>query len=107
MNLVELKPGIYIILYLIFKTLMLPEWDQKYSINNEKIDEQHKKLFELTFKVEEISNRPIYQVELKKIVADFFHYIKIHFQDEENYMAEINYPYLTNINSCINKSHNL
>lgn len=29
---------------------MLPEWDQKYSINNEKIDEQHKKLFELAFK---------------------------------------------------------
>lgn len=24
---------------------MLPEWDQKYSINNEKIDEQHKKNF--------------------------------------------------------------
>ncbi|EAK5749102.1 bacteriohemerythrin [Campylobacter lari] len=73
---------------------MLPEWDQKYSINNEKIDEQHKKLFELAFKVEEVSDRPIYQVELKKIVAEFFHYIKIHFQDEENYMAEINYPYL-------------
>lgn len=45
---------------------MLPEWDQKYSINNEKIDEQHKKLFELAFKIEEISDRPIYQVELKK-----------------------------------------
>ncbi|HEC1753471.1 bacteriohemerythrin [Campylobacter sp. CNRCH_2015_0814] len=73
---------------------MLPEWDKKYSINNEKIDEQHKKLFELAARVEEISDRPIYQVELKKIVAEFFHYIKIHFQDEENYMAEINYPYL-------------
>lgn len=66
-----------------------------------------KKLFELAFKIEEISDRPIYQVELKKIVADVFNYIKIHFQDEENYMAEINYPYLTNINPCINKSHNL
>ncbi|EAJ6153289.1 bacteriohemerythrin [Campylobacter lari] len=73
---------------------MLPNWDQKYSINNEKIDEQHKKLFELAAKVEEISDRPVYQVELKKIVAEFFHYIKIHFQDEESYMTEINYPYL-------------
>ncbi|EAJ0326572.1 hemerythrin family protein [Campylobacter lari] len=74
---------------------MLPEWDQKYNINNVKIDNQHKKLFELAAKVEEISDRPIYQVELKKLIADFFHYIKIHFQDEESYMAEINYPYIS------------
>lgn len=74
---------------------MLPEWDQKYNINNVKIDNQHKKLFELAAKVEEISNRPIYQVELKKLIAEFFHYIKIHFQDEESYMAEINYPYIS------------
>ncbi|EAK9947018.1 hemerythrin family non-heme iron protein [Campylobacter lari] len=73
---------------------MLPEWDQKYSINNAKIDVQHQKLFELAARVEEISDRPIYQVELKKLIAEFFNYIKIHFQDEENYMAEINYPYL-------------
>ncbi|MCV3396922.1 hypothetical protein [Campylobacter sp. RKI_CA19_01116] len=45
---------------------MLPEWDQKYSINNEKIDKQHKKLFELAARVEEISDKPICQVELKK-----------------------------------------
>lgn len=80
MNLVELKPGTYIILYLIFKALMLPEWDRKYSINNEKIDEQHKKLFELAFKVEEIPDRPIYQVELKKIVAEFFTILKFIFK---------------------------
>lgn len=80
MNLVELKPGTYIILYLIFKALMLPEWDRKYSINNEKIDEQHKKLFELAFKVKEILDRPIYQVELKKIVAEFFTILKFIFK---------------------------
>lgn len=80
MNLVKLKPGTYIILYLIFKALMLPEWDRKYSINNEKIDEQHKKLFELAFKVEEIPDRPIYQVELKKIVAEFFTILKFIFK---------------------------
>lgn len=73
---------------------MLPEWDRKYSINNEKLDSQHQKLFELAAKVEEISDRPIYQVELKKLVAEFFSYIKVHFQDEEAYMAEIKYPYL-------------
>ncbi|EPE3794590.1 hypothetical protein L8V92_01535 [Campylobacter lari] len=59
---------------------MLPEWDRKYSINNEKIDEQHKKLFELAFKVEEIPDRPIYQVELKKIVAEFFTILKFIFK---------------------------
>lgn len=73
---------------------MLPEWDRKYSINNEKLDSQHQKLFELAAKVEEISDRPIYQVELKKLVAEFFSYIKVHFQDEEAYMTEIKHPYL-------------
>ncbi|AJC85022.1 bacteriohemerythrin [Campylobacter peloridis] len=73
---------------------MLPEWEQKYSINNEKIDHQHKRLFELAAKVEEMSDKPIYKIELKKLIADFFNYIKIHFHEEEAYMKELNYPYL-------------
>lgn len=72
---------------------MLPEWDQKYSVNNEILDDQHQKLFKLAAKVEEMSDRAIYQTELKKIIADFFHYIKFHFNEEENYMQQINYPY--------------
>ncbi|MBF7067804.1 hemerythrin family protein [Campylobacter volucris] len=73
---------------------MLPEWDQKYSVNNENLDAQHQKLFKLAAKVEEMSDRAIYQIELKKIIADFFHYIKFHFDEEENYMQQINYPYI-------------
>ncbi len=96
MNLVYLKAIVNKILIIIkyIGFIMFPEWDQKYSINNTKIDAQHQKLFELAARVEEISDRAIYQVELKKIIADFFNYIKIHFQDEESYMLEISYPYL-------------
>ncbi|HEG2582113.1 TPA: hemerythrin family non-heme iron protein [Campylobacter lari] len=59
---------------------MLPEWDQKYSINNAKIDTQHQKLFELAARVEEISDRPIYQVELKKLSLNFSTILKFIFK---------------------------
>ncbi len=37
---------------------MFPKWDDNYSVHNAKIDEQHKKLFELAGKVEFMFDRP-------------------------------------------------
>lgn len=73
---------------------MIPVWDDKYSIGNEKIDEQHKKLFELAGEAYILAHRSISLAELKAIINDFFEYMKTHFNDEEQYMKRIGYPIL-------------
>ncbi|MCW1336692.1 bacteriohemerythrin [Campylobacter jejuni] len=71
---------------------MLPKWDKTFSVHNAKIDEQHKKLFELAGKVEYLINKPVYKDEIKNLLAEFFNYMKDHFYEEERYMELIKYP---------------
>ncbi|EAL7651481.1 hemerythrin family non-heme iron protein [Campylobacter jejuni] len=71
---------------------MLPKWDKSYSVRNGKIDDQHKKLFELAAKVEHIFDKPVNRNEIKILLTDFFNYMKYHFNDEEKYMMFIRYP---------------
>ncbi|HJE65578.1 MAG TPA: bacteriohemerythrin [Campylobacter avium] len=71
---------------------MLPKWEDNFSVYNAKIDEQHKKLFEMAAHVERISDRAVSKAEVKNLLADFFSYMKEHFYDEEKYMASIGYP---------------
>ena len=70
--------------------MMFPKWDDNYSVHNAKIDEQHKKLFELAGKVEFMFDRPVYKDDIKALLADFFNYMKDHFNDEEKYMNQEN-----------------
>ncbi|MBW1440243.1 hemerythrin family non-heme iron protein, partial [Campylobacter jejuni] len=62
------------------------------SVHNAKIDEQHKKLFELAGKVEYLIDKPVYKDEIKNLLAEFFNYMKDHFYEEERYMELIKYP---------------
>ncbi|TEY02440.1 bacteriohemerythrin [Campylobacter sp. US33a] len=71
---------------------MLPKWDNSYSVHNARIDDQHKKLFELAAEVERISDRPVCKSDVKNLLAEFFTYMKNHFNDEEKYMQMIGYP---------------
>ncbi len=73
---------------------MLPKWEDRFSIHNNKIDLQHKKLFQLAQKAYMLGlkGKGINPVEIKVILAEFFNYIKVHFADEESYMQEIGYP---------------
>ncbi|EAH4620193.1 bacteriohemerythrin [Campylobacter jejuni] len=71
---------------------MLPKWDKTFSVHNAKIDEQHKKLFELAGKVEYLIDKPVYKDEIKNLLAEFFNYMKDHFYEEEQYMELIKYP---------------
>lgn len=71
---------------------MLPKWENQFSVYNARIDEQHKKLFELAAHVEQISDRAVSKGEIKDLLADFFSYMKDHFYDEEKYMEVIGYP---------------
>ncbi|HBD9145769.1 TPA: bacteriohemerythrin [Campylobacter jejuni] len=71
---------------------MFPKWDDSYSVHNAKIDEQHKKLFELAGKVEFMFDKPVYKDDVKALLAEFFNCMKDHFNDEEKYMKLIGYP---------------
>ncbi|MEE6565838.1 hemerythrin domain-containing protein, partial [Campylobacter coli] len=43
-------------------------------------------------KVEFMFDRPVYKDDIKALLADFFNYMKDHFNDEEKYMKLIGYP---------------
>ncbi|AVK81897.1 bacteriohemerythrin [Campylobacter fetus] len=73
---------------------MIPVWDDKYSIGNNGIDKQHKKLFELAKKAYIYANKNISRDDIRNIITEFFEYMKEHFRDEEVYMELIEYPYL-------------
>ena len=73
---------------------MLLEWDDKYSVKNYLIDEQHKKLFELTNMADNMIGKQTDPAEIKKILAALFEYMRTHFHDEEVYMENIQYPSL-------------
>ncbi|VEG61881.1 Hemerythrin-like iron-binding protein [Campylobacter jejuni subsp. doylei] len=51
---------------------MLPKWDKTFSVHNAKIDEQHKKLFEIAGKVEYLIDKPVYKDEIKNLLAELF-----------------------------------
>jgi hemerythrin len=68
------------------------EWDNKYSVKVSLIDEQHKKLFEIINKavvVKKDSNNPR---DIIKILNDMTKFAQEHFETEETYMKEFNYP---------------
>lgn len=73
---------------------MLPVWDDSFSVHNEKIDEQHKKLFELAGYAYICADRQISRTEIKQLLKGFFDYMREHFDDEEEYMRSIGYPRL-------------
>ena len=68
------------------------KWNDKYSVNVSLIDEQHKKLFELINKaniVEKFNNNP---KEVLAILDQMTEYALKHFETEEHYMKEFDFP---------------
>ncbi|MFQ6342855.1 hemerythrin family protein [Campylobacter sp. VTCC 70190] len=75
------------------------KWSRDFSIKNIQLDKQHELIFEITnlandlaLKVQEDNTQ--YKDDLKQILTKLFHYIKIHFKDEEKFMESINFPLL-------------
>lgn len=71
---------------------MITKFEIKQNIKMQIINEQHKELFNLVEKLDEILQKHISRKELKTILFDLFNCIKRHFEYEENYMKNINYP---------------
>lgn len=73
---------------------MLPKWSNEYSVHNFMIDEQHKKLFELANMADNMVSKQTDPIEIKKVLAALFSYMKTHFEDEEAFMRSIKFPAL-------------
>ena len=73
---------------------MLPIWSDSFSVHNQLIDDQHKKLFELAHKAYTAGNKHTTRENIRELLSDFFQYMNVHFSDEEDYMEKIGYPEL-------------
>jgi len=68
------------------------EWDSKFSIHHELIDQQHQELFKMTKSlIMSIGNEEA-ETEVDKIMRFLKEYVVIHFDTEENLMLQYDYP---------------
>lgn len=70
------------------------EWNDQYNLNLEHIDLQHQKLVAQINLLDENILKGSEQDKIGEILNVLVSYTQKHFRDEEDYMAEINYPEL-------------
>lgn len=68
------------------------EWSEEYRLGINKIDEQHKYLFEIVAQIANLDALTSTKEELKTILGELSRYMKEHFSDEEAYMIRIGFP---------------
>lgn len=64
------------------------KWHGRYSLNNDRIDMQHRKLLHLAGEAQCAKDKASYQACVMQLYRQF----RIHFDDEEALMREVNYP---------------
>ena len=69
-------------------------WDDNYKVGIRAVDEQHQKLFDIVNRLYDLEDGEEIKEKLRIILYEFNDYMKEHFQDEEDYMLSIGYPYL-------------
>lgn len=73
-------------------------WKEKYKIGVELIDQQHKELFKrVSDFIAVVQSKEDWESKAEKVkeTMEFMQdYVVVHFDDEEKYQAEINYPYI-------------
>ena len=73
---------------------MVFDWDEKYSVGSAVIDTEHKHLFELGEAAFSFADNEEKIHKIRKIIPELYTCMKKHFENEEQYMLKINYPYL-------------
>ncbi len=63
-------------------------WEEKYSVGNSEIDNQHKIMFRLSSSMPE----SLQDGSLKRIIMDLYKYTMSHFKSEEALMKKTGYP---------------
>jgi len=74
--------------------MALVTWDQSYSVNVSKCDQDHKKLFSLLNALHEAMKSGKGSQVLQQVVKDLADYTKYHFSQEELLLRQTNYPNL-------------
>ncbi len=72
--------------------MALMEWRESYSVGIPSIDEQHKKLVSLINELAEAMHNKKGKEVLKGIIDEMAKYAVYHFQTEEKYMKEFDFP---------------
>uniref|UniRef100_UPI004047EE5C bacteriohemerythrin n=1 Tax=Aliarcobacter sp. TaxID=2321116 RepID=UPI004047EE5C len=67
-------------------------WKEIYSVNNPYIDKEHKKLFEIAQEAFVEVEPSMKNKKTKEVLTELYTYMKTHFEHEEEYMKELNYP---------------
>lgn len=70
------------------------EWNKKYEVGVDFVDEQHQKLFEIGNRAYELNKNDFYEDKYDKIVEiinELEAYTEYHFSCEEEYMQKIGY----------------
>lgn len=70
------------------------KWTQELSLNNENIDEQHKKLFALTNELIMHSDADAHSEIINETLYELLQYVDIHFSEEEEMLEKVGYPKL-------------
>lgn len=72
----------------------LIKWRDSYSVNNEKIDQEHMKLVELINKMFGIVKDKKGIDAVNDAMEELIHYTEVHFSDEEAIMEKIQFPFM-------------
>lgn len=67
-------------------------WCDDFSVNVEKIDEQHKKMLELVNNLHSSVENRIDKQELEQLLIELVEFTRMHFSTEEKLMEQFDYP---------------
>ncbi|MCP3872407.1 MAG: hemerythrin family protein [Desulfobacteraceae bacterium] len=68
------------------------DWEPKYSVDIEEIDEHQKKMFELFNKLIDLKNSYINSKDCVNMISEINEYSKLYFSTEERYLRKKGYP---------------
>jgi hemerythrin-like metal-binding protein len=67
-------------------------WSEKFSVGNENVDNDHKKLLEIHNDLVDLVSKSCSSDEFARILSEMTDYVLHHFKKEEAYMKAFNYP---------------
>lgn len=76
----------------LIQILMMLEWKAIYSVGHDRIDEQHKQLFDIGNRFSEAYEKRMGRDTLESIFGELINYTRFHFDEEERIMRAANYP---------------